>query len=104
MKQERVQSDEILKKLESVEAVEPSHFMYAKILHKIEEQKKQGQYGASYSLVWKIAFGFALLLVLNVTGLFYFASETTSDDATAATTIAQDYGLTADNDYYNYSE
>lgn len=91
---------QLLSGLEKIEQVEPSPFLYAKIRYKIEEKQK-GLYAFSHKVIWKTSLAFVFLLILNVVGISMYSksSNTTDENANAA---AEEYGLTTDNDYYNY--
>jgi hypothetical protein len=101
MKEEQDQQFEnLLKGIGEAEPLEPSPFLYAKIRHKIDQQLQEK--GFSGRLVLKTALAYVLLITLNFVGLVFYSSESNEDTSPVIT--EEEYDLTPDNYYYNYSE
>ncbi|HVD98711.1 MAG TPA: hypothetical protein VNB90_10955 [Cytophagaceae bacterium] len=98
MKRNKIEQDqEELIRLRSVEQVEPSPFLYARILHKIQERKKQGSF-ITPQFAWRLAAVFVVLVLVNVFVLFMNPDEITQE----TTMVADELGLVSDNYYDNY--
>lgn len=88
--------DEILRRLESVQQVEPSEFLFAKIRHKIEERKKE-KYAITPQFAWRMAAVFVVLILINVFVLWTNPEEIAQE----TTQVIEELGLVSDN-YDNY--
>jgi hypothetical protein len=95
------QFEKLLKGIGEAKPVEPSHFLYAKIRHKIDQRLHERQ-GFSGKLVLKTAVAYILLIALNFVSMVFYSSENNEDDPSVTT--EEEYDLTPDNYYYNYSE
>ncbi|HSZ24499.1 MAG TPA: hypothetical protein VK766_02215 [Cytophagaceae bacterium] len=105
MKQDQQHRQErILNSLKELGQVEPSPFLYAKILHRIEMRKKKG-YAISEKVVWKTSFSFCILLIVNIVSLYVFnPAESTISEERTTTSATEEDNLIADNYYFTYSE
>lgn len=93
--------ESLIDRLNKVEQIEPSPFMFAKIKHKIEMQNKTSE---EFNTKYVLATSFALLLIvfMNITIIFYFSEQSQTDVQVNTIAETEQYVATTDQYYYNY--
>ena len=94
--------NQMIESLKELEPAEPSPFMFAKIKHKIAQlQSAPQEFDAR--LVLRASFGLLLIVVLNISVIYYYSLQnTTQVSTTVPATESDQYVATTDNYYYNY--